>query len=103
MNYKHQKNYLNTKAFPEIKAAIITLRDDKKTIKGHYLNTAFVSDYIISNKGQFPVLGGKGVSHIHESAGTFLMEKAKGKPYNNRARTYGGRTYFIPGGVESIV
>ena len=103
MDYKHQKNYLENQVFPEVRIAIIALRDDKKVIKGHYLNTAVVSDFIINNSASFPHLGSKGISHVHEGIGTFIMKKANGKPYNNRARTYGGRTYYIPRGVESIV
>ena len=103
MNYKTQKRYLNTHAFPEIKIALMDMRD-QELIKGRYVNTGIVSTYIFDHPEKYQTLSTKGKKHVHESIGIFIMEKVKGgKPYNNRAHRFGGRTYFIPGGVESIV
>ena len=103
MNYKTQKRYLEQQAYPDVRRALIDMRD-QNLIKGHFVNTGAVSQHIIDNPSKYETLAGKGRKHIHESIGTFIVEEVKGSsPYNNRAHRCGGRTYFISGGVESIV
>ena len=102
MNYKNQRKYLEAQAFPEIRTALIAMRD-LGIVKGRFANTGAISRFIYEHPDKYPNLSARKSKHVHESIGVFLLIKVKGvTPYNRSSHRSGGRTYFIPGGVESI-
>ena len=95
MDYKQQAAYLENVAFLEVGKAILDMRE-QGLIRGKYISTRYVSDYIYENAGKYPRMSHKRRKHLHEVAGVFIMRKLNGEPYNKQSRTHGGRVYVVP-------